>query len=68
MARSISTASFIDAVEAEVGSKAVDRPLDDLRRREVLELAVELGQLLVGELLNLDQTHVAHSESPVSAT
>ena len=54
--------------EAEVGSEAVHGPLDDLGRGQVLELAVELGQLLVGELGDIDESHVAHSESPISAT
>ena len=56
--------------EAEVRGEAVDRPLDDLRRGQALELAVELGQLLVGERPAhlAPDAHVAHSDSPISAT
>ena len=33
-----------------------------------LELAVELRELLVGEVRDLHERQVAHSDSPVSAT
>ena len=54
-------------------SEVVDAPLDDLRRGEMLELSVQLGQLFVAVLRQARQwvrfeNHVAHSDSPVSAT
>ena len=80
MARSISTASVIDAVSAQVGGEVVDRPLDDLGGGQALELDAQLGQLGVGEVVGRARAlveglvtcgrvgHVAHSDSPISAT
>ena len=69
--------------QGQVGGEVVDGPLDDLRRREALELDAELGQVGVGEVVGRLRlaveaigpvpvktvgAHVAHSDSPISAT